>query len=168
MPGESHGCFSHAATGLLLAGPRWRTALALAMVLGGMLLAGPVLWGAAKAVAVVNQRAREGATLTDVLGRFKMAGDRATFYPVDQPQGYTGLENLNLERIMLIISESPEDMLWSVNGTITEFRGANYILITKAVLKGPQDAAEVTTQRTGSKASMPVAPGRNRGAGNGR
>jgi hypothetical protein len=48
---------------------------------------------------------------------------------------YGGLENLNLERVASVINENPEQLQWSVSGTITEYRGANYLLVSRATLK---------------------------------
>jgi len=82
-----------------------------------------------------SQRQREGTTLVDVPGHFKLTGDRATFFPTGSDAHYTGLENLNLERIATSISDIPEQLPWLVSGTITEYRGANYLLVTKAILQ---------------------------------
>ncbi len=71
----------------------------------------------------------------DVVGYFKLTSDRATFYPADGEQRFQGLENLNLERISLLVGENPDRLDWIVSGTVTEYRGANYLLVTKAVLK---------------------------------
>jgi hypothetical protein len=82
-----------------------------------------------------SQRQREGTTLVDVPGHFKLTGDRATFFPTGSDAHYTGLENLNLERIATAISDIPEQIPWIVSGTITEYRGTNYLLVTKAILQ---------------------------------
>jgi hypothetical protein len=85
--------------------------------------------------AASGQRMREGSTLVDVVGYFKLTSDRATFFPADSEQRYLGLENLNLERISLLVGENPDRLDWIVSGTVTEFRGANYLLVNKAILK---------------------------------
>ena len=89
-----------------------------------------------------NQLKREGAEFVDILGQFRMTGDRATFYPKDSQAGYAGLENLNLERVSLMISDTSDQLLWQVSGTITEYRGMNYILVTKAILKNQTETPE--------------------------
>jgi hypothetical protein len=33
------------------------------------------------------------------------------------------------------IGDSPDQLEWSISGVITEYRGANYLLVTQAVLK---------------------------------
>jgi hypothetical protein len=56
------------------------------------------------------------------------------FYAADNRR-FTTLENLNLERVARVISDSPDTLEWTVSGTITEFQGANYLLLSRAVLK---------------------------------
>ncbi len=88
-----------------------------------------------------GQRQREGSQLVDLAGYFKLTSDRATFFAADGEQRFVGLENLNLERIALLVAENPDRLDWIVSGTVTEYRGANYLLVTKAVLKNKQHAA---------------------------
>jgi hypothetical protein len=83
----------------------------------------------------VNGRWREGSRLIDKLGYFKLAGDRATFISTDGKLKFDGLENLAIERIARTIGDSPDQLEWSISGMITECRGANYLLVTQAVLK---------------------------------
>ena len=82
-------------------------------------------------------RIREGTNLKDQKGYLKVTGDRITFYTCDGNQRFRGLENLALQRIAETIDRStaPGRLEWTVSGTITEFRGANYLLISRAVLK---------------------------------
>ena len=82
-----------------------------------------------------KDRVREGTELQDVLGTFRLTGDRATFYPADGTGKFGGLENQTLERVATVIAADPASMEWLVTGTITEFRGNNYILLTRAILK---------------------------------
>lgn len=82
-----------------------------------------------------GERQREGTRLTDVSGRFELAGDRITFHPASGRESYRLLENLALERVAQVLSESRAKQDWTVSGTLTEFRGANYLLLTKAVIK---------------------------------
>jgi hypothetical protein len=88
-----------------------------------------------------TQRLREGTALVDVPGHFKLTGDRATFFPTGSDAHYTGLENLNLERIATAISDIPEQIPWLVSGTVTEYRGTNYLLVTKAILQNAPAAS---------------------------
>ncbi|HMS95000.1 MAG TPA: hypothetical protein PKA03_07240 [Tabrizicola sp.] len=82
-----------------------------------------------------GDRQREGARLTDVHGLFELTGDRVAFFPGAGRESYRLLENLALERVAQVISESRTRQEWMVSGTLTEFRGANYLLLTKAVIK---------------------------------
>ncbi len=91
--------------------------------------------GASVSEARIIQRQREGTQLVDMPGYFKITGDRATFFAGDGSAKYDGLENLNLERVAAVTSENPEQLEWLVSGTITEYRGANYLLVSKAVLR---------------------------------
>ena len=78
-------------------------------------------------------RSREGSLLQDQLGTFKLRGDRIAFVPADSQQSYCVLENLMLERVWRVLSES-HGRKWRVSGIITEYRGANYLLLTRAVV----------------------------------
>ncbi len=100
------------------------------------------------------QREREGTSLVDVPGYFKLTGDRATFFPSGSEIHYLALENLNLERIATAISDIPEQIPWVVSGNVTEYRGANYLLVTKAILQNapaapgrPSSSAEPAAPR---------------------
>lgn len=82
-----------------------------------------------------GDRQREGTRLTDIHGRFELSGDRVTFFPGSGRESYRLLENLALERVAQVLTESRTRQEWMVSGTLTEFRGANYLLLTKAVIK---------------------------------
>ena len=71
-----------------------------------------------------------------------MTGDRVIFFSTDGEAlsgdgkaRFVGLENLNLQRIARTIADNPVELQWGVTGTITEFRGANFLLVRRAVLK---------------------------------
>lgn len=81
-----------------------------------------------------EQRLREGSTI-DAVGIFRITGDRLTFYPNDSSNSYRALENLALERIAKAIGETRGDREWIVSGTVTEFRGGNYLLVGRCLLK---------------------------------
>ena len=63
-----------------------------------------------------------------------MSGGRVLFFTADGKRRFVGLENLNLERVARTIAESPQTLQWSVTGTITEYRGANFLLVRRAIL----------------------------------
>ena len=81
-------------------------------------------------------RLREGTQLRDVTGRFRQSGESLTFIDEDDRE-ISGLPNLNMERILRMLKsvEEPESIAWSVSGTVTEFAGENYLLISRAVYK---------------------------------
>jgi hypothetical protein len=80
-------------------------------------------------------RMREGMRIEDRNGQFR-PGDRWMFVPADGRERFTVLENLNLERIARLMAERPDVPAWRVSGRVTEFRGANYLLIEHAVMTG--------------------------------
>jgi len=83
-----------------------------------------------------KQRLREGTKITNRLGRFRQAGDRATFVTENNIE-LGGLPNLNLERVVRMLKsvDEPDSIWWSVSGLVTEFSGRNYLLIERAVYK---------------------------------
>ena len=97
------------------------------------------------AKASSGQLKREGSQLIDVFGYFRMTGDRATFYPLESQAGYAGLENLNLDRVTLMITNNTDQLTWQVSGTITEYHGLNYILVSKAILKHQGETNDVAS-----------------------
>jgi hypothetical protein len=78
---------------------------------------------------------REGTKLIDVAGAFRNTGDRIEFRPVDSEQRLVVLENLALQRVASMLADVRRQRPWTVSGTITEFRGVNYLLVTRAVLQ---------------------------------
>lgn len=92
-----------------------------------------------------SDRLREGTAL-ETLGSFKLTGDRIMFYSADKRRFGT-LENLNLERIARMVSDSPDTLQWSVSGTVTEYQGSNYLLVARAVLKSKPQRRSGTAGR---------------------
>jgi hypothetical protein len=88
----------------------------------------------ARQEAAADERLREGGVLTHVLGTFQVVGDRITFAPDDRQAALPVLENLALERVAGML-ESAAGRVWSVNGMVTEFRGRNYLLLERAVVR---------------------------------
>lgn len=89
-----------------------------------------------------ERRYREGTHLVDRIGRFKATGDRVTFYSREDGRQFPALENLALERVARVISETSDNLRWSVSGQVTEFRGQNYLLVTRAIVKAESTTAE--------------------------
>lgn len=83
-----------------------------------------------------NLRVREGTEIVDQLGHFRITGGRVIFFTANGKRRYVGLENLNLERIVRTLADSPQPLQWRVTGTVTEYRGANFLLVRRAILKG--------------------------------
>ena len=126
-----------------------------------MLVAGPLVWAqvatppgldggpeiqadksSRPAIRDRENRVREGTELTNVLGYFTITGSRVTFITAESATRFAGLENLNLERISRMISKAPKQMDWEVSGEVTEYRGANYLLVRRAVLKTGSKTAQ--------------------------
>jgi hypothetical protein len=88
-------------------------------------------------------RRREGGKLTDQRGRIERRGERYVFLAENSTLHYIVLENLMLERVATVLDESAGGQLnWNVSGTITEFRGSNYILLQRAVVKSATGTKE--------------------------
>lgn len=83
-------------------------------------------------------RLREGSEIHEQIGLFKPSGERMVFETAGQR--FIVLENLNLERIARVTSENPQPVQWKVTGTVTEFRGMNFLLVRRAVLRGELEA----------------------------
>jgi hypothetical protein len=82
-------------------------------------------------------RIREGTKWQNERGVFTLVGDRVTF--TARGQNFVALENLNLERIVRTIEENrtvtdADTLEWNVDATVTEFRGANFVYVTRSVL----------------------------------
>lgn len=103
----------------------------------------PPLYGAASTSAAAGtpaarpvERLREGTRLAEVAGSFvAVSGESITFSPAGSKDSYRVLENLNLQRVSLQLDANRGQRQWVVSGLITEFRGANYLLVTRAVVQ---------------------------------
>ena len=76
----------------------------------------------------------KGSVLKNVSGTFQAAGERIVFCPSDREAALPVLENLALERVWGML-ESVGGRMWSVSGMVTEYRGRNYLLIDRAVVR---------------------------------
>lgn len=72
---------------------------------------------------------REGTTLPDLLGTFRVVGDRVQFIDRDGKRTFRCLENLMLQRVQQVIGDAQSETSWIVNGKVTEYRGENFLLI---------------------------------------
>ena len=90
-----------------------------------------------------TQRIREATEFKDLHVEFR-PGERTALYTVENNQRFICLENLALERILTIIEQRPDRQYWKIEGTFTEFRGENFILIRRfAVAVSPTAAVPV-------------------------
>jgi len=82
------------------------------------------------------ERLREGTRLVDVVGTFQTTGgDSISFFREGSKDSYRVLENLALQRVGQVLEENRGTRQWVVSGTITEYRSANYLLVSKAVVQ---------------------------------
>lgn len=72
---------------------------------------------------------REGSVLPDLMGTFRIAGDRMQFVDHDGNRTFRCLENLMLQRVHQVIGDEPNETSWIVNGRVTEYRGENFLLV---------------------------------------
>jgi len=85
---------------------------------------------------------REGTVVTGQGGTFRRTGERLAFFPSDGTGRLVCLENRNLERIARAIEETPGRLLWSVSGTLTEYRGVNFLMVECAILTADRPTSE--------------------------
>lgn len=104
----------------------------------GSVAGSPADQAAAAATPGSAQRLREGTKILDEVGTFEVLGARATFHSLDGKYHLIGLENLNLERIVKRSRDAAQPPVWSVRGTVTEYLGSNYLLISRAILRNQQ------------------------------
>jgi hypothetical protein len=74
----------------------------------------------------------EDAELIEQGGQFSVSGDRVIFIAAESQIRFIGLENLVLQDVAEKIAANPAQQFWTVSGTITEYRGANYLFLTRA------------------------------------
>jgi hypothetical protein len=84
----------------------------------------------------------EGGEILNQAGYFRAAGVRVTFVSADNKRSFTTLENRNLERIARTIAENGKQLEWIVSGTISEYRGTDFLLISRAELKSGASSPE--------------------------
>ncbi|MDA1054509.1 MAG: hypothetical protein O3C40_29085 [Planctomycetota bacterium] len=84
-------------------------------------------------------RLREGMNLVNQVGELREAGGRIAFYPEGDKRSLQVLENLALERVSRELDQS--NRKWSVSGIVTEYKGGNYLLLHRAVLKARVSSA---------------------------
>ena len=78
---------------------------------------------------------REGGEIVNQAGYFHATGNRLAFESADKKRTFIALENRNLERVAQAIAENAKQLEWIVSGTISEYRGENFLLVNRAELK---------------------------------
>jgi hypothetical protein len=78
---------------------------------------------------------REGGEITNQAGYFHASGNRLAFESADNKRSFIALENRNLERVAQAVAENAKQLEWIVSGTISEYRGENFLLVNRAELK---------------------------------
>lgn len=106
---------------------------------------GSVAIEAPRQVAQPTRQVREGVTLQNEPGSFQIAGDRIAFCPADGADPLLVLENLALERVWRMLEEVG-NRPWSVSGTVTEYRGRNFLLIERAVVRSRSPSPETNQE----------------------
>jgi hypothetical protein len=77
---------------------------------------------------------REGTSLTEARGRFKVVNERFVFMDESTGKPLTCLENLMLQRIHSFLKDDEGGrQRWSVSGKITEFNGENFVWLDRAI-----------------------------------
>lgn len=82
-----------------------------------------------------TERIREGSKVTDLVGTFRLNGDRLSFTTSHGEQRFETLENTTLERVARAVKENRDLGEWRVSGVVTEYLGTNFLLVTRAILR---------------------------------
>jgi len=82
-----------------------------------------------------KNRLREGASINEV-GKFDFLGDRLSFMSESSGREMKLLENRMMERVVLAQENATGELIWEVSGTVTEYKGRNFLLLTRVRLKG--------------------------------
>lgn len=79
---------------------------------------------------------REGTKIQDQIGHFILTVDTAVFVN-RHGRRFGMLKNLNLQRVMQMrrSTQALKEIEWSVSGTVTEFGGENFLLMSRAIRK---------------------------------
>jgi len=76
---------------------------------------------------------REGTSLPEARGRFKLVNERYVFMDESTGKPLTCLEDLMLQRIHSFLKDDEGGrQRWSVSGKITEFNGENFLWLDRA------------------------------------
>lgn len=133
---------------------------AILLMAGGTLLWAQVADNSAdeSAASGAGERIREGTEIVDLDGYFRPSGERVNFFSADGKRRLVGLENLNLQRIVRAIADDPRQLRWKVSGTVTEYRGANFLLVRQAILATDHALDGESVQSSGGTSAAAPAP----------
>jgi hypothetical protein len=81
--------------------------------------------------AAATARYHEGDELVEQSGRFKRNGDQLVFCTSAGDSQLVVLQNRTLDRVANDLVGNAS-LIWTVSGKITEYRGSNYLLLTRA------------------------------------
>lgn len=76
---------------------------------------------------------REGSRIDNQHALCRDAGDRLVVELTEDNRVLPALENLAAQRILKSVQDDSGDERWIVNGLVTEFQEANYILLDRVV-----------------------------------
>ena len=114
--------------------PTRRQALCSGMILSSALAAGGFVLGQADSSEDQPSGGfilREGTQVDSRTAICRSSGDRLILEIDNFPKQIVALENLSAQRVMEALYTDPNDRYWSITGTITEFRGSNFMLLQK-------------------------------------
>jgi len=109
--------------------------------------------------ATATELLREGTRLVRVQGRFVTSENRPRFESLDGAYRLQVLENQMLERVTRAIEESlpgEKSPTWVVDGKVTEYRGVNFFLLTRSVLKSTSNSAPLGPGRLPPRGGKPA------------
>lgn len=78
-----------------------------------------------------DQLLREGAKIVNQSVNCRATGERLVVELPQSSQPLLALENLAAQRILKALQDDIGSERWSINGSITEFQGRNYILLDR-------------------------------------
>lgn len=106
---------------------------------------------------------REGARVIQMTGQFQVNGENTVqFTSSDGKLQILAIQNLMLQRVHQTITETADvkDHDWVINGIITEYRNANFIILTHAILKTKTAHKDLAVNK-GTEAKPVPKPGTN-------
>lgn len=79
-------------------------------------------------------RLRQGKPIKDPNAVFQIVGERISCNLSQYKLSVIALENLTLERVHHYLMRGGSNPTWEVEGVITEYEGANYLLLERAIV----------------------------------